>query len=67
MSYTFRDAIKTAYKYLEIDEEQVQVIDDTNGRGIVYDFDGYKTGIFIYPISCKQNNKQNFLKNHHGL
>lgn len=60
MGYTFRDAIKTAYKYLGIDEEKVKVIDDTNGRGIVYDFDRDKTVIFIYPISCKQNNKQNF-------
>ena len=60
MGYTFRNAIKTAYKYLGIDEEKVKVIDDTNGRGIVYDFDRDKTVIFIYPISCKQNNKQNF-------
>lgn len=60
MGYTFRDAIKTAYKYLKIDDKQVEIINDTNGRGIVYDFDGVKTVIFIYPISCKQNNKQNF-------
>lgn len=60
MGYTFRDAIKTAYKYLKIDDKKVEIINDTNGRGIVYDFDGAKTVIFIYPISCKQNNKQNF-------
>lgn len=60
MGYTFRDAIKTAYKYLKIDDKKVEIINDTNGRGIVYDFDGVKTVIFIYPISCKQNNKQNF-------
>ena len=60
MAYTFREAIKTAYKYLNIDESKVEVIDNTNGRGIVYEFDGIKTVIFIYPISCKQNNKQNF-------
>lgn len=60
MAYTYREAIKTAYKYLNIDESKVKVIDNTNGRGIVYDFKGVKTVIFIYPISCKQNNKQNF-------
>ena len=60
MGYTFRDAIKTAYKYLKIDDKKVEIINDTNGRGIVYDFDGVKTVIFIYPISCKQNSKQNF-------
>lgn len=60
MAYTYREAIKTAYKYLNIDASKVKVIDDTNGRGIVYEFDGVQTVIFIYPISCKQNNKQNF-------
>lgn len=60
MAYTFREAIKTAYKYLEIDESKVKVIGETNGRGIVYDFDGNEAVLFIYPISCKQNNKQNF-------
>lgn len=60
MAYTYREAIKTAYKYLNIEESKVKVIDNTNGRGIVYEFDGIQTVIFIYPISCKQNNKQNF-------
>ena len=60
MAYTYREAIKTAYKYLHIDESKVEVIENTNGRGIVYSFDGIRTVIFIYPISCKQNNKQNF-------
>jgi len=60
MGYTYRDAIKTAYDYLGIDENKVEKIKDTHDRGIVYEFDGIKTVIFIYPISCKQNNKQNF-------
>lgn len=60
MAYTYREAVKTAYKYLGIDENKVQVIENTNGRGIVYNFDAAPTVIFIYPISCKQNNKQNF-------
>lgn len=33
MGYTFRDAIKTAYKYLKIDDKKVEIINDTNGRG----------------------------------
>ena len=60
MAYTFREAIKTAYKYLQIDESKVEIIAGTNGRGIIYPFEGKNTVIFIYPISCKQNNKQNF-------
>ena len=60
MAYTYREAIKTAYKYLNIDESKVEVIEYTNDRGIIYEFDGVQTVIFIYPISCKQNNKQNF-------
>ena len=60
MAYTYRDAIKTIYKYLDIDSAKVKTIPDTNGRGIEYEFDGIQTVIFIYPISCKQGNKQNF-------
>ncbi len=60
MAYTYREAIKTAFNYLNIDNEKVKIIDDTNGRGIVYPFEGKDTVIFIYPISCKQNNRQNF-------
>lgn len=60
MAYTYRDAIKTAYKYLNIDETKVKKIPGTSDRGIVYKFNGEETVIFIYPISCKQNNKQNF-------
>ena len=60
MAYTYRDAIKTIYDYLDIDSAKVKIIPDTNGRGIEYEFDGIRTVIFIYPISCKQGNKQNF-------
>lgn len=60
MSYTYLNAIKTAYNYLDIDINKVEVIKNTNKRGIVYDFNGIKTVIFIYPISCKKDNKQNF-------
>ena len=60
MAYTYRDAIKTIYNYLDIDRTKVNIIPDTNERGIEYEFDGIRTVIFIYPISCKQGNKQNF-------
>lgn len=60
MAYTYRDAIETAYKYLGINKKTVRIIDNTNGRGIVYSFEGEEIVVFIYPISCKQNNKQNF-------
>ena len=59
-NYTYRDAIKTAYKYLHIDENKVTTIEGTNKRGIEYIFGNVPTVIFIYPISCKQDNKQNF-------
>ena len=60
MSYTYKDAIETAYKYLNLDKDKVKIIENTNKRGIIYEFNGIKTVVFIYPISCKQNNKQNF-------
>ena len=60
MAYTYKDAIKTIYNYLDIDPTKVNIIPDTNERGIEYEFDGIRTVIFIYPISCKQGNKQNF-------
>ncbi len=55
MSYTARDALKTAYDYLKINKENVEIIENTNDRGIVYDFGGIKSVIFIYPISCKKS------------
>lgn len=60
MSYNYKQAIKTLYEYLEIEEEKITIIEDTHERGIIYDFNGEKCVIFIYPISCKQNNRQNF-------
>ncbi len=60
MAYTYREAIRTAYTYLQIEEKDVTIIPDTNNRGLVYDFEGNKMVVFIYPISCKQNNRQNF-------
>ena len=47
MAYTYRDAIKTIYNYLDIDSAKVKIIPDTNGRGIEYEFDGIRTVIFM--------------------
>lgn len=60
MAYTYKDAIETIYNYLNIDSTKVKIIPHTNERGIEYEFDGIRAVIFIYPISCKQSNKQNF-------
>lgn len=58
--YTYEHAIKTAYDYLNIDVNKIEIISDTNKRGIVYGFENEKIVIFIYPISCKKDNSQSF-------
>ena len=40
MSYTYKDAIETAYKYLNLDKDKVKIIENTNKRGIIYEFNG---------------------------
>ncbi|WP_281518341.1 HTH-like domain-containing protein [Thomasclavelia cocleata] len=60
MPYTYKQAIATVYEYLEVNKDEIEVIEDTNDRGFVCNFDGEKCVIFVYPISCKKNNKQNF-------
>lgn len=36
--YTYRNALTTIYKYLNIDES-IKTIDNTNKRGIIYKFE----------------------------
>lgn len=62
MAYTKEHAINTAYNYLGIsaDRHEVKIIPETAERGIIFDLDGEKIVIFIYPISCKKENKQNW-------
>lgn len=62
MAYTYSDAIETFYEYLNINVNDVQIIPDTNSRGIVYkNRNNENCVIFICPISCKQDNKQNWI------
>ncbi|WP_278462459.1 AAA family ATPase [Thomasclavelia spiroformis] len=61
MVYRSSDAIKTIYEYLNIDSTKIKIIEKTNERGFVYCLDeNHECVIFVYPISCKRNNKQNF-------
>lgn len=60
MTYTAKQAIQTLYDYLNIDETQIDIIPSTNNRGFIYDIDNEEIVIYVYPISCKKNNKQNF-------
>lgn len=58
--YTYRNALTTIYKYLNIDES-IKTIDNTNKRGIIYNFENEKIVIFVSPLSCKQGHKQDFI------
>lgn len=62
--YTYRNALTTIYKYLNIDES-IETIDNTNKRGIIYNFENKneneKIVIFVSPLSCKQGHKQDFI------
>ena len=58
--YTYRNALTTIYKYLNIDES-IKTIDNTNKRGIIYKFENEKIVIFVSPLSCKQGHKQDFI------
>lgn len=60
MAYNYKQAITTLCDYLEIEEDKINTIEGTNKRGIIYELNGEKCVIFIYPISCKKNNVQNF-------
>lgn len=58
--YTYRNALTTIYKYLNIDDS-IETIDNTNKRGIIYNFENEKIVIFVSPLSCKQEHKQDFI------
>lgn len=51
--YTYRNALTTIYKYLNIDES-IETIDNTNKRGIIYNFENEneneKIVIFVSPL-----------------
>ncbi len=60
MAYSYRKATEDLLDYLELKKEDVKIIDNTNGRGFVCKANGEDIVIFVYPISCKENNRQNF-------
>ena len=60
MAYTYRDAITTINDYLQLKPEDITIIDNTKGRGFVHTLNDEPIVIFVYPISCKDNNRQNF-------
>jgi len=60
MAYTYKDAIDTVYDYLQLESGAVEEINNTKGRGLIYTLNDEKIVLFIYPISCKDNNRQNF-------
>ena len=61
MAYTYKNAIDTTFEYLNITKNDVEVIDGTNGRGFVYKVNREKCVIFVSPIGCKMNNRQNWV------
>lgn len=61
MAYTAKDASTTLFSYLNITEQSIKVIENTNKRGFIYNTaNGEKCVIFIYPISHKSDNSKNF-------
>lgn len=61
MAYTANDARNTLFEYLNIDENEVEFIENTNKRGFIFKNSlGEKSVIFIYPISHKKDNTKNF-------
>ena len=61
MPYTTRDATRTLFGYLELNETEVEFIPDTSNRAFIYHLpNGDSCVIFIYPISRKVDNTKNF-------
>ena len=61
MAYTYQKALQTVFEYLEIDENDVCYIPNTNNRGFEYMVNDEKCVIFVSPIGCKKDNKQNWV------
>lgn len=61
MPYTTRDATRTLFGYLELNETEVEFIPETSNRAFIYNLpNGDSCVIFIYPISRKVDNTKNF-------
>lgn len=61
MAYTAKDARITLFRYLNITEQSIKFIENTNQRGFIYNTSsGEQCVIFIYPISHKADDSKNF-------
>lgn len=61
MAYNYRNALDAIFEYLNVQKEKVYFIEDTNNRGFVMSNGIEDCVIFVSPIGCKQNNKQNWI------
>lgn len=61
MAYNYRNALDAIFEYLNVQKEEVYFIEDTNDRGFVMSNGIEDCVIFVSPIGCKQNNKQNWI------
>lgn len=59
-NYTYRKAKADLLDYLGINANAIREIENTNGRGFVYNVNDEDIVVFTYPISCKTINKQDF-------
>lgn len=61
MPYTTRDATRTLFGYLGLNETEVEFIPETSNRAFIYNLpNGDNCVIFIYAISRKVDNTKNF-------
>ncbi len=60
MPYRVSDAKRTLFGYMNLDQNMVNYIDDTDDRGFVLNHAGEDCVIFIYPISHKADDSKNF-------
>lgn len=61
MAYNYKNALDAIFDYLNVQKEEVHFIEDTNNRGFVMSNGIEDCVIFVSPIGCKQNNKQNWI------
>lgn len=60
MPYRVGDAKRTLFGYMNLDQNTVNYIDDTDGRGFILNHAGEDCVIFICPISHKADDSKNF-------
>ena len=61
MPYTTRDATRTLFGYLGLNETEVEFIPETSNRAFIFNLPNEdRCVIFIYPISRKVDNTKNF-------